>query len=437
MRSSGRALERAHARTAALAGSLTAPPPPRSPSPSAVAAAAAKKASMTSLSDAPAEPPLFRFGCIADIQYCDVDDKTNATGTQFRYYRGALRVAANAAAAFNSVQDPPVSFVVHNGDIIDHNAAFDFARDDFRDKEVGLEALGNVLDALGAAKCPRWIFTIGNHELYNFSRKQLAEGVRAGTRGEDGVVFKAANEEGRFYYDFAPAEGWRVVVLDAYDVSIYSKGRQQGLEEEALAMLCERNPNAREWVEANPDVVTTERMSGSFPYFKDMEGRDQRWCPFNGGIGEEQLRWLEQTLAQAAQNGERVIVFTHLLIHPETSQSGRTLLWNYLDVLEVLEGAPPGTVAAVLSGHQHEGAMYTSEPTGTHYIVCESPLLAQKDEPGPFAVVEVPKDGTALRFCGQGILGRSPLFHGATEPDTVVSLPLMPIAQSVASSKRE
>ena len=40
--------------------------------------------------------PAFTFGLLADIQYVDVDDKPNFTGTQWRQYRNALVVAGDA-----------------------------------------------------------------------------------------------------------------------------------------------------------------------------------------------------------------------------------------------------------------------------------------------------------------------------------------------------
>lgn len=84
---------------------------------------------------------------------------------------------------------------------------------------------------------------------------------------------------------------------DPYDVSIYSKGRQQGLDEDALAQLCTHNENARKWVEEHPEVVQTERMSRGFPYFDGLEGLKLRWVPFNGGLGRDQLLWLKNELA--------------------------------------------------------------------------------------------------------------------------------------------
>ena len=103
-------------------------------------------------------------------------------------------------------------------------------------------------------------------------------------------------------------------------------------------------------------------------------------------VGDAQLAWLADELAAAAAQEQRVLVFSHLLLHPSTSAGGgKTLLWNYDAVLDVLgasaqRGHP---VAAVFSGHQHQGGFHTCEDTGTHFVVLESPLLA---EPALYAV---------------------------------------------------
>ena len=61
-----------------------------------------------------------------------MDDKCNFTGKQWRRYRGSLDVAANAVEYFNAHE---LDFVLHNGDIIDHQCAFDFEADEFKPKE--------------------------------------------------------------------------------------------------------------------------------------------------------------------------------------------------------------------------------------------------------------------------------------------------------------
>ena len=280
-----------------------------------------------------------------------------------------------------------------------------------------MAALADVMRVLSASETERWLFTLGNHEMYNFSRQQLRDGVHASGASRP---FRCANEDGAFYHSFSPHPRWRVVVLDPYDVSVYRHGRGMGLCEDAVALLCKHNHNAREYVASNPDVFTSEKMS-HFPYFDGLEGLNKRWVPFNGGVGDAQLAWLADELAAAAAQEQRVLVFSHLLLHPSTSAGGgKTLLWNYDAVLDVLgasaqRGHP---VAAVFSGHQHQGGFHTCEDTGTHFVVLESPLLAEPVDPaassgaeaGPYAVVDVSEN--CLRLTGNG-LADSPLFRDA------------------------
>ena len=177
----------------------------------------------------------------------------------------------------------PIDFIIHNGDIIDHQCAFDFETDSFKPLSEGRRQLADVMQILDKSKCRDWIFTIGNHELYNFTRRELIDGVDLKKEGiesyrKDGLTFKCASEDGDLYYAKKPHEKWKVIILNPYDVSIYSKGREQGLDEDALTLLRKNNPNADKWCDENPDVVQTERMSGTFPYFKDLEG-------LNGEVG--------------------------------------------------------------------------------------------------------------------------------------------------------
>ena len=358
----------------------------------------------TQTSDAPA----FTFGLLADIQYVDMDDKPNFTGTQWRRYRNSLVVADDAVSYFN---EHDLDFVLHNGDIIDHQCAFDFETDAFKPKEETMDQLGQVMSVLSKSKCRDWHFTVGNHELYNFTREELRDGVVA--PGDDvSLPFKCANDKGNFHYSFSPSSGWRVLVLDAYDVSIYRNGREKGLDVDALNLLCQKNENCAKFVAKNPDVLQTERMSGTFPYFKDLEGLENRWVPFNGGLGDSQLKWIKDEIEHAASQNERVILFSHLLCHPSSTAklSGRTLLWNYQELLDILENPLiSDTIAALISGHQHDGGVFTSD-SGTHYVVMESPIVAEADYPGPYAVVQA--FGDSLKFTGFGKGKESNLFPG-------------------------
>lgn len=378
---------------------------PHAPASSTARARRTVVGAMRADASAPATAPAFRFGLLADIQYCDREDRQNITGTQMRRYRNSLRVASRAVAHFNA---RGCDFCVHNGDITDHQCAFDFAADDFIPVERGRADLGAVMQILSESSCARWVFTIGNHELYNFTREELRRGVTAPGAT---LEFKCANDRGEFYYSFVPGPGWRVMVLDPYEVSIYRKGRQQGLCEDAVELLRRHNPNVDLYVSENPDVIETERMSGTFPYFKDLEGLNGRWVPFNGGLGERQLAWARETIHAAAAAGEKVLILSHLLVHPNSTakRSGKTLMWDYDALLDIIESEEArGCVKCVISGHQHEGTVYQCDKTGTHYIGMESPMLAMDSSPGPFAVVEVFQD--EIVFEGYGRNEESAMF---------------------------
>jgi len=71
--------------------------------------------------------------------------------------------------------------------------------------------------------------------------------------------------------------------------------------------------------------------------------------PWNGGIGAQQLQWMENEIRKAAERSKNVIIFTH---HPLFPENGLEAL-NNREILSVLE--KHRNVRAVISGHHHEG----------------------------------------------------------------------------------
>eukprot|EP00966_Prymnesium_polylepis_P151977 3510527-Prymnesium_polylepis.1 len=154
----------------------------------------------------------FTFGVIADVQWADVDDGFSYDRTVRRCFRGALQQLQAAAQWWAAAGTP--TFVAQMGDLIDgQNAALGKS-------EAALDA---ALEALGRVDCPKvsrfemccarecrrdavvlvaaaQLHLLGNHELYNFSREELARRLGGPT----------------FYYSMVPAAGFRVVVLDSF-----------------------------------------------------------------------------------------------------------------------------------------------------------------------------------------------------------------------------
>ena len=79
-------------------------------------------------------------------------------------------------------------------------------------------------------------------------------------------------------------------------------------------------------------------------------GVARRFVMFGGGISSEQLSWLRQQLRDANEAGQRVLLFSHLPLHPDTCV-GTCLLWNYEEVLQAIW--QHGNVVATVAGHAH------------------------------------------------------------------------------------
>ncbi len=277
--------------------------------------------------------PTFSFGVIADVQWADLPDGTNFAGTTRRCYRGALAQLSGAVDWWRALERPP-GFIAQLGDLIDGQNA------KLGTSNAALEAAQAHLER---APC-RVVNLVGNHELYNFGRKELARRLST-----------APPPAHREFYGFSPAAGWRVLVLDSYQEAIIGYEDDDPRREAAVRTLAAHNPN---------DVV-----SGT-DWFRGISGRERRFVPYNGGLGREQLEWLRAELAEADAARERVLVLSHVILHPKACD-GSTMLWDYPEALELIHASR--SVVAVLCGHDHKGR-YHLDSRGVHHLTFCSPL---------------------------------------------------------------
>jgi manganese-dependent ADP-ribose/CDP-alcohol diphosphatase len=262
----------------------------------------------------------FGFGLIADIQYHDADDGFNFAKTVRRHYRGSLAMIPRACDYWN---DRSIDFILQCGDIIDGQCA------KASSSESSLKA---VLNELEACNCKQFYHLIGNHELYNFDRQQLNERLHT-----------APGPRNTEFYSVKPAPGWRLLVLDAYQESII--GWKEGSEKwhRAFEKLSAHNKNI------SPETI------GSGNWFNGIEGADKRFVPFNGGLGKEQLAWLRAELEDASKQQERVLLASHVILHPKACD-GTTMVWDYEDALSII--SQHDHVVAVICGHDHKGGYH-------------------------------------------------------------------------------
>lgn len=308
-----------------------------------------------------ASNPVFRFGVIADVQYADVDDAWNFRRTQARRYRGTLLALRRALDDWN--RGPPLKFIADLGDIIDQQCESN------NDSE---RALALVLQEWSTVKVPVTRL-IGNHELYNFNRTQMAELIPGITP---------------FFRSFQAAPGWKVVVLDPYNLNVIERGGGQTVEE-GLSYLSQYNPN------------DLRAPRGSIDLSVGLVGLNKRFLPMGGAIRPAQLSWLKAELETAVASRQRTIMLSHLPFCPQSAVPS-ALLWNYDEVLEVLQDVEKGAVPLVLSGHDHAGGYSFDDSTLTHHVVLESPLNSPSDNPLAHGTVEVFHDKIVI--AGQGIL---------------------------------
>lgn len=265
--------------------------------------------------------PLFSFGCIADVQYADKAD-THVEGRTQRFREVPCKLAA-CLDDYRS-QQPPLSCVLHLGDIIDGNSTPPKTASD----------LTAMLDLFGRLPVTVPVHhVLGNHCLAA-GRQPLLRALGLGQGG---------------YYAARLHPGWLLVVLDTTELSGHS----------GLPQDCEVAREAAQFVASHP-VEQHPQMS-----------------PWNGGIGQRQLSWLQGVLQQAEEDGSRVIVASHHQIGKGAARDTH-MAWNWREIESLL--LQSRAVVLGLAGHDHQGG-YASTG-GVHFVTLQ-------------ALVEAPPDFTA------------------------------------------
>eukprot|EP01025_Chloroclados_australasicus_P008068 TRINITY_DN12782_c0_g1_i1.p1 TRINITY_DN12782_c0_g1~~TRINITY_DN12782_c0_g1_i1.p1 ORF type:complete len:327 (+),score=35.68 TRINITY_DN12782_c0_g1_i1:52-1032(+) len=280
---------------------------------------------------APLLPPLppqrlHRIGLISDVQYADIEDGFSYAGVP-RYYRHSLKALGKAMQSWNENQ---VQVGINLGDIIDG-------------KSLDVDSNAALNDVLSQfSKFEGKVYhVIGNHCLYNFDRNSLHQRLSIEGARKD-----------QSYYSVELGDVWRLIVVDGYDISTIGWAEDHPHTKQANEILDKYNPN-----ENKCDV-------------EGLQGKDRRFVAFGGGIGPEQLQWLQQQLQLAKRLQQKVIVLGHIpFVHyPHIPTCS---LWNYEEVLEVLQETD--VVVATFAGHVHNNALQI-DSKGIHHIALASVL---------------------------------------------------------------
>lgn len=153
--------------------------------------------------------PLFTFGLIADVQYCNCEP----AGT--RYYRESLPKLRNAVNEFRA---DSVGFIVNLGDLIDHD----------------IESYKPVLQILDSSRIKVY-HTTGNHDY------------SVDARYKKRLPLPMPSKDG--YYSFQTGN-FRMIVLNGNELSTYSNSSKAAIKEAQdyiAALKNEGSPNAIDW----------------------------------------------------------------------------------------------------------------------------------------------------------------------------------------------
>ena len=256
--------------------------------------------------------PVFSFGLIADIQYCPCDP----LGT--RFYAQSLKKLEACVKDFNSRD---LSFVIQLGDLIDRD----------------IDSYEPVLSVFNQIETKKY-HVLGNHD---YSVEEEAKPKVPSIVGLNSP-----------YYNFV-LEGWRFVVLNSNDLSVYTPFESQAKSEETEALF--------QKLKARGAVNRGE---------------------YNGGLSSRQIKWLKNILNQASLNKEKVLLFSHLPVYPPREEN----LWNDIELINLLEDFP--CVQALISGHYHSGSY--AKKRGIHYLTLRG--LVETEDQSAYAILEVHND---------------------------------------------
>ncbi|XP_054724384.1 uncharacterized protein LOC129234413 isoform X2 [Uloborus diversus] len=325
--------------------------------------------------------PLVSFGVLTDVQYADCEDRpASYDPSATRFYRGSL-AHVNEAFKFWKSSELKVKFVLQLGDIIDGlNVSLKGSH----------SALQRTLTHFEKQSIPTF-HTVGNHELYNFNRRELAELFYESIKKisippEVFCPIKPLRDESNasnpiLYYKFSPTPRVKCISLDCFDVSVLGYPHSHSNYQEAAKILTAKHKH---------DIFNDWDCDGS------LEGLESRFQQMNGALSEKQLKWLGTELTESDELGQKVIVFGHVSLSPD-STDWNCILWNYESVINTFHQHK--CVIAYLSGHSHKSG-YAIDSHHISYVVFNG-IVETPPDTTSFATVSIFED--CLEIHGHGL----------------------------------
>ncbi|MEI6138873.1 MAG: metallophosphoesterase [Mariniphaga sp.] len=243
-----------------------------------------------------------------------------------RDYRNSVNILAKSVSEMNGRD---LAFVITLGDMIDHDyISFD-----------------KPLAALGKVKAPIYN-VLGNHDF------------EVDDQYKDQVQKRLKNKKG--YFDFK-VNDMVFIVLDGSDVSTFVSAKG-----------------------------SLKSKAGRAKYEEIKKAGLNNAYTWNGGFGDNQLKWLEKSLKNADARNKKVVIFCHWPLLPENG----TQLWNNREVLSLINNHR--SVVAWIAGHHHAGGYEVNR--NIHHLILKGMVEAKSET--SFGIMDVYPDKLVLRGYG-------------------------------------
>jgi manganese-dependent ADP-ribose/CDP-alcohol diphosphatase len=348
------------------------------------------------------DSPGLRIGIISDVQYVDEEDGTNHSKTRVRRYRQSLNILKAAASSFIKES---TAFNVILGDIVDGKAA------QSKTQEFCLDAV------ISSCQHSRWHFLPGNHDFYCFSREEIHQKYLFGD------AHNSTSPEQLFY---SVSNGlFRFVYLDTYGTNFSTQSCHNLIRfchnlTQDVSVIGASSPKhhqgAVELLMHNNKNMSIEAINKGIWHEDDpLDHSRCHFVPYNGGLGEAQLTWLEAELMDAQRQEQRTIVFSHAPISKHCAHASN-VSFNHVEVLCLLQRYH--TVVAFIAGHDHIGG-YHCDCSGIHHI---TPIAPVECAPGElsYGVLELSTAHMSFEWTGSRPSWPTSLPYRQRPPETSV-----------------
>ncbi len=268
------------------------------------------------------DKPTEIFGCIADIQYSNIENSTDPKTSITRYYRNSLNQIDDTIRKWQLYENDheiDMKFILQLGDLIDGKSK--------TAEDGSLISMNTVLKHLSTSNTDI-LHIFGNHEFYNFQRSQLIN-LPLNTAK---ILNQNLNAN---YYTYEISYNLKLICLDFYEYSVLGYDHENDKNNELFI-------KAKEYVNS----------------FKT------HFTAFNGGLSDVQFNWLALQLEECRKNKSKVILAGHIPINNKAANN-KYCAWNSKEILELLWKFND-VVCVYLAGHDHKGG-YIQE-NNIHFI---------------------------------------------------------------------